>query len=218
MSPVRPPEEAAHRSAKHAGYLVTPAPALADPHFDDFLAQARLLARGGAPACARAAGVAGALASLVRSGWQMPDPRYRAMQSSAPYGSWLLYLDPHSQLCVVLDVFGPGQVAAIHNHCCWGAFACLAGAERERHYRLEGGAPVQAGERLMQPGDVAVVEPPGETFHQVECASVQASTSLHVYGQDIGRIERQRWDGTRFIAFRSAYSNDTMGLAPYRVD
>ena len=69
----------------------------------------------------------------------------------------------------------------------------------------------------MQPGDVATVEPPGDAFHQVECASPQASISLHVYGDDIGRIKRLRWDGAAFVAFRSEYSNDVTGLAPYRV-
>ncbi|MBP6851430.1 MAG: cysteine dioxygenase family protein [Rhodoferax sp.] len=197
---------------------MTTTPSPADPLFDNFLVRARGFARGDASAAARVAGVAGALRNLVQAGWQMPDPRYCAMQADAPYGSWLLYLDPHSQLSVVLDVFGQGQVAAIHNHACWGAFACLAGAERERQYRLEAGVPVEVGTRLMQPGDVAVVDPPGDAFHQVECASTQASTSLHVYGRDIGRIERQRWDGTGFIAFRSAYSNDALGLAPYRLD
>jgi predicted metal-dependent enzyme (double-stranded beta helix superfamily) len=65
---------------------------------------------------------------------------------------------------------------------------------------------------------VAVVEPPGDAFHQVECASAEASISLHVYGRDIGRIERQRWDATGLLAFRSEYSNDVAGLPPYRSD
>lgn len=189
-----------------------------DPRFDDFLAQVRSLARSAAPTPERAKGVADALTQLVRAGWQMADPRYCAMQAGAPYGSWLLYLDAHSGLSVVLDVFGPGQVAAIHNHCCWGAFACMVGAERERRYAVVDGAPVQTSTRLMVPGDVALVEPPGADFHQVECASAHASISLHVYGRDIGRIERQRWDGRAFIPFRSEYSNDRMQLVPYRVD
>ena len=193
-------------------------PLIADPRFDIFLAQVRAVARSTAPPAESAQGVTAALAALVHTGWQMPDARYRAMQPDAAYGSWLLYLDQQSQLCVVLDVFGPGQVAAIHNHCSWGAFACLEGAERERRYRIEQGAPVECGTRLMEPGDVVTVEPPGDALHQVECASPQASVSLHVYSEDIGRIERQRWDGVAFVAFRSHYSNDMAGLAPYRVD
>ena len=188
-----------------------------DPLFDTFLARVRGLARGSAPHADRAHGVADALSALVRAGWRMPDPRYRAMQPDAPYGSWLLHLDPLSRLSVVLDVFGPGQVAAIHNHRSCGAFACLCGAERERCFRVDNGVPVECAARLMQAGDVAVVLPPGDDYHQVECASPRASISLHVYGDDIGRIERQRWDGARFVAFRSEYSNDVTGLAPYRV-
>lgn len=147
----------------------------------------------------------------------MPDARYRAMQPDAPYGSWLLHFDRNSGLSVVLDVFGPGQVAAIHNHCTWGAFGCLVGAEIEREYCIQHGVPVETAWRMMNPGDVRTVDPPGDSFHQVECASPEASISLHIYGRDIGRIDRRRWDETQFVTFQSGYSNDVTGLAPYRL-
>lgn len=198
-----------------AGHGQLPAAPAADPLFEAFVLQVRALARDDIADRRRAEAVGAALAGLAHAGWQMPDPRYRALQPDAPYGSWLLHLDPASGLSVVLDVFGPGQVAAIHNHCCWGAFACLAGAERERSYTMRDGSLVESATRLMQCGDVAVVMPPGDDFHQVENASERASISLHVYGRDIGRIERLRWEDGRTRAFRSGYSNDLTGLPAY---
>lgn len=189
---------------------------VSDPLFDTFVLQVRASAAGDFSDTERAEGAGAALTRLARAGWQMPDPRYCAMQPDAPYGSWLLHLDDTSGLSVVLDVFGPGQIAAIHNHQCWGAFACLVGSERERSYTWRDGTLVESATHLMQPGDVAVVLPPGEVFHQVECASPQASISLHVYGADIGRLERLRWERGRTVSFRSGYSNDLTGLPPYR--
>jgi len=188
-----------------------------DDLFDAFLLQVRALATDDISDTQRAEGVGTSLGHLTRASWQMPDPRYCALQPDAPYGSWLLHLDRASGLSVVLDVFGPGQIAAIHNHRCWGAFVCVSGAERERSYAMRDGALVQSATRLMHAGDVAVVLPPGDAFHQVECASAQASVSLHVYGADIGRLERLRWEDGRALAFRSGYSNDLTGLPPYRV-
>lgn len=56
-------------------------------------------------------------------------------------------------------------------------------------------------------------------FHQVECAGDDGmpAISLHIYGVDIGRLERDMWDDQRqaFIPFSSSYTNDRYGLPPY---
>lgn len=190
----------------------------ADPQFDRFLARLHAIMRDLPDDGAKAEAVGEALRALAASGWRIPDARYRQMQPDAPYGSYLLHLDPGSGLCVVLDVFGVGQVAAIHDHGGWGAFACLEGREIERRYALRDGVPVEAEVTEMPPGAVAVVAPPGDGFHQVECASPEPSISLHVYGVDIGRAVRKRWNerARTFERFSSGYSNEVAGLPVYR--
>jgi predicted metal-dependent enzyme (double-stranded beta helix superfamily) len=197
----------------------TPSPAVTG-HDQPFIAFARAcqmtLAQGG-DVQARIAALTGAFAR----DWTMPDPRYMQLQPDAPYGSYLLYLSPDDDLSIVLDVFMAGQAAVTHNHCCWGVFTCLEGTERERLYDAPpdlSGPPVETATRLRPPGVVTLAAPEANAFHQVECADGSArSVSLHLYGADIGRIRRQKWDAGAgaYADFRGGYSNTVLGLPVY---
>ncbi len=157
------------------------------------------------------------------SGWRIRDPRYLVCVPDSPYASYLLYVNEQATLSIVLDVFMPGQAAVIHNHRCWCAFVCLAGKERERLYEVAPGlaaAPEQIEERICPAGNVRLLVSERHLFHQVECASAKPAVSLHLYGADIGRLDRDLWDaeaGPRgeFVTFRSDYSNEVMGLPAY---
>jgi len=179
--------------------------------------------RACAAAVAAGGDVQGAVAALTRpfvQGWRMPDPRYRALQPDSPYASYLLYLSPEEDLSIVLDIFMTGQAAVVHNHCCWGLFACLEGAERETLYDVPAdlsGPPVMRESRVNAIHEVRLADPASNAFHQVECAGAEVSTSLHIYGADIGRIRRQCWDAEQgaYRAFTGGYSNAVMGLPNY---
>ncbi|MGD9941767.1 MAG: cysteine dioxygenase [Burkholderiaceae bacterium] len=163
--------------------------------------------------------VAGLMRKLIAE-WRMPDERYRKCQPDAPYGSYLLFLCPSTRLSIVLDVFAPGQVAAVHDHGVWGVFGCLAGIEIERRFALDGAAgspPRELSSVRLTPGEVRSTDPAGASFHQVECAGQVESVSLHVYGDDIGRLKRRRWDPAAhaLVTFSSGYSNDVLGYRPY---
>ncbi len=163
--------------------------------------------------------VAGLMGELT-SHWRMPDERYLRCQPDAMYGSYLLYLNEEKTFNVVLDVFAPGQAAIIHNHLCWCAFACLDGVEKERLYSVDESfseKPEQTLERICPPGQVRSLGDGRNLFHQVECASESPAVSLHVYGADIGRLERDMWDDStaRYVTFSSDYSNTAAGLPTY---
>lgn len=163
------------------------------------------------------------IASLTRkfvSLWKMPDSRFLRMRADAPYASYLLHLSPDLNLSIVLDIFGPGQAAVAHNHCCWCVFACLAGQEREQLFDVPAdlvGPPVLISTHLRQPREVTIAGSSRLDFHQVECAGETAAISLHVYGADIGGIERLMWDESRqvYASFRGGYCNEVMGLPSY---
>ena len=161
------------------------------------------------------------LTEVFARDWAMPDARYMQLQPDAPYGSYLLYLSPAEDLCIVLDVFMAGQAAVTHNHCCWGVFTCLEGVERERLYEAPAdlsAPPVETGSRLRPTGVVTLAAPEVNAFHQVECAEGSPrSVSLHLYGADIGRIRRQKWDAgaASYADFRGGYSNPVLDLPVY---
>jgi len=147
-------------------------------------------------------------ASELAQRWTMPDPDFRKLQPGAPYSSYQLYLNEEESLSIVIDIFAPGQVAPIHNHCCWGVFVCLEGEELERQYEVAedlSGRPVETELRHNGPGVASVGDPARNAFHQVECVGDIAATSLHIYGANIKALDRDRWDeeSGRFVSFKS---------------
>ena len=103
-----------------------PAIAAGDNEFIKFVAACEKLVQApGGPIETRDA--VAVLTKDLASRWMLPDPDFRQLQADAPYSSYQLYLNEAQDLSIVVDIFAPGQVAPIHNHCCWGVFVCLEG-------------------------------------------------------------------------------------------
>jgi predicted metal-dependent enzyme (double-stranded beta helix superfamily) len=135
--------------------------------------------------------------------YAQPDPdRYR---------QYLLHCDSRERFSVVAFVWGPGQGTPIHDHRTWGLVGVLRGSERsERFERTPDGTlkPVGVAEVLHE-GEVEAVSPTIGDIHRVSNAETRhPSISIHVYGGNIGAIERATYaaDGSpkRFV---SGYAN-----------
>jgi len=127
------------------------------------------------------------------------------------YQQYLLHCDSRERFSVVSFVWGPGQGTPIHDHRVWGLIGMLRGREQAQRYdrapdgSLTGDGP--AG--ILNPGEVEAVSPRTGDIHRVwNAAPDQSSISIHVYGGNIGAVERATYapDGTqkRFI---SGYAN-----------
>ena len=132
-----------------------------------------------------------------------PHPQY--------YQQYLLYADPLDRFSVVSFVWGPGQKTPLHNHTVWGMVGQLRGQERSANYYRQANGSYQADTAFIcEPGQVATVSPNTHDIHVVENAlSDQTSISIHVYGGNIGRIQRAVFDpitGTEKL-FISGYAN-----------
>ncbi|MFX1678758.1 cysteine dioxygenase [Mitsuaria sp. CC2] len=149
------------------------------------------------------------LAELVaRDDWL---PETHAQAGADRYRQYPLHVDAQGRFSVVSFVCGPGQATPIHDHTVWGLIGMLRGAEDSQGYRFTGpnelvadGPPVR-----LSPGQIEVVSPRLGDIHRVHNAvEDQVSISIHVYGADIGRIERSTYDtdGTphRFVSGYSA--------------
>ena len=144
----------------------------------------------------------------LASRWTMLDRNFRQLQPGAPYSSYQLYLNAAENLSIVVDIFAPGQIAPIHNHCCWSVFVCLEGEELERRYTVPddlSGRPIETEVFRNSPGEISVASPARNAFHQVECLGDVPATSLHIYGANIKALERNRWDEDSglFVGFHS---------------
>lgn len=132
-----------------------------------------------------------------------PHPQY--------YQQYLLYADPLDRFSVVSFVWGPGQKTPLHNHTVWGMVGQLRGQERSANYYQQSDASYKADESFVyKPGQVATVSPMTHDIHVVENdLSDQTSISIHVYGGNIGRIQRAVFDPITGVEkrFISGYAN-----------
>jgi len=138
-------------------------------------------------------------------------PARYAEPSLTGYQQYLLHADSRERFSVVSFVWGPGQKSPIHDHTVWGIVGVLRGAEFEQSYSrtsdgrfVEQGAPVR-----LEKGEVTAVSPAIGDFHRVSNAfDDRPSTSIHVYGANIGAVRRSMYepDGTS-KTFISGYSN-----------
>ena len=138
--------------------------------------------------------------------WTAADPdRYRQN---------LLHADAAGRFCVVSFVWGPGQFTPVHDHTTWGLIGMLRGAEDATSFAwsddrglVPDGDPVR-----LRPGQVDAVSPTVGDIHQVRNAyDDRVSVSIHVYGTNIGTVERHVYPGgTERKRFVSGFSNPTL--------
>ena len=115
------------------------------------------------------------------------------------YAQYLLYKPEDEAFSIVAFVWGPGQVAPVHDHLTWGLVGVLQGSIEESRYqlvqddngnkRIEKVKVAQANE-----GDITFVYPPNADIHSVVNHSDKQAITIHVYGLDISKKERNFYD------------------------
>lgn len=149
------------------------------------------------------------VADLVAVDDWLPD--WCAEPDPQTYRQFLLHCDPLERFSVVSFVWGPGQQTPVHDHHTWGVIGVLRGAETDLAFDVSDGSVVAGTESHLNPGDLGVVSPTVGDVHQVSNAhDNQVSISIHVYGANIGRVERHVFDPVTGQAkpFVSSYTND----------
>jgi len=135
-----------------------------------------------------------------------PDPQH--------YQQHLLFADALERFSIVSFVWGPGQATPIHDHTVWGLVGLLRGREEAQSFIQDGQGRWQAhgAPEVLLPGQVEAVSPRIGDVHRVRNAlSEQVSISIHVYGGNIGAVQRSVFleDGTR-KPFVSGYSSQVL--------
>ena len=135
----------------------------------------------------------------------------------------LLYMPTDQAFSIIGGVWHPGQTTPIHDHLTWALIGVYSGREREALYRRldDGSNPKFAkvekvSERINEPGHVTVLAHSG--IHKVDNPSSDTSThSIHVYGRDIGNLERHSYDPVtgKIGKFVSGYCNVLRDTDPY---
>lgn len=112
------------------------------------------------------------------------------------YQQYLLHCDPLERFSVLSFVWGPGHSTPLHDHTVWGMVGVMRGAELCEEFSADpGGALRPAGAHRLARGAIDLVSPRVGDIHRVSNAHAdQVSVSIHVYGANIGRIERHVYD------------------------
>ena len=152
------------------------------------------------------------LATLVaQDDWL--DDRF-AQPHPQHYQQYLLYADPLDQFSIVSFVWGPGQQTPVHDHLTWGLIGMLRGSERETCYQRQAdGSLQQIATNTLLPGQVAAVSPSIGDVHAVANGlDDQVSISIHVYGRNIGQVQRHVFDPQSGAAktFVSGYASNVV--------
>jgi len=155
------------------------------------------------------------LSELISHDDWLPDQF--AQPSSEHYQQYLLYCDPMERFSVVSFVWGVDQSTPIHDHTVWGLIGVMRGAEQCEEFYLE---PTATTNQLQSKrthkllcGCIDRVSPLIGDIHKVSNAHTDGiSISIHVYGANIGAVNRAIYDPTTGCKemFISGYSNNVI--------
>ena len=142
-------------------------------------------------------------------------PATFALADTKRYQQRLLWCDPLQRFSVVSFVWAPGQTTPIHDHTVWGMVGVLRGEERcEEFARDPVTGQLLPGDRHPLPaGSIDRVSPRVGDIHRVSNALAdQASVSIHVYGANIGTVQRHVFDPLTGAPapFVSGYTNASL--------
>jgi predicted metal-dependent enzyme (double-stranded beta helix superfamily) len=150
------------------------------------------------------------LSELVKHDDWLPE----AMAKCPPHGyaANLLWCDPFERFSIVSLVWAPGAETPVHDHQVWGLVGILRGSETSQRFTRDPatGMLAKGGCTTLMPGEIEVLSPVEGDIHQVANARADGnSLSIHVYGGNIGAMQRQRFDPVSGAVreFVSGYSN-----------
>ena len=138
-----------------------------------------------------------ALVKLVGSPGSVPTEAFTPRKDR--FAMNLLKMPEDEAYSIIGGVWHPGQTTPIHDHLTWALIGVYEGEEREALFRRidDGSNPKiakiqQVSERVNKKGQVTVLGHSG--IHRVDNISLKPTTSVHIYGRDIGNAERHSYD------------------------
>ena len=100
-----------------------------------------------------------------------------------------------------VGIWDVGQTTPIHDHGTWGVIGIYRGMEKEESFssigtRKNGSTAIinPIGNRLAKPGETFVCCTKDTALHRVTCASDEPVVGIHVYGGDLAKFRRFKYD------------------------
>lgn len=141
--------------------------------------------------------IAERLSALLAGDYRLPPELTRP--SKDHHVNYPLYIAPDDRWSLACVVWNVGQRTPVHGHETWGVAGIYSGAEREFRYdkptAAESGVPLTpAGENVWERGQVTVCCTTDDDVHAVAAVGDVPTVGIHVYGGNIGTINRRLYD------------------------
>ena len=137
------------------------------------------------------------LERLIRSPGSVPTEAFTPRNDR--FAMNLIHMPSDEMFSIIGGVWHPAQTTPIHDHLTWALIGVYDGEEREALFRRtdDGSNPKIAkiekvSERINTKGHVTALGHRG--IHRVDNISGRPTTSIHVYGRDLGNTERHSYD------------------------
>ena len=111
-----------------------------------------------------------------------------------------MYKPEDEAFSIVAFVWGPGQIAPIHDHLVWGLVGVYEGAIEETRYKKidndeqDNGFHLEVVDTVIaKTHDISFVYPPNADIHGVRNPFDETAITIHIYGTDIGKQNRHSY-------------------------
>ncbi len=112
-----------------------------------------------------------------------------------------IHIEPDGNFSIGAGIWDVGQCTPVHDHGTWGVIGIYRGAEKEESFFREGPRVMEgrvkitpSGTRLASAGDVFTCCTTDQDVHRVSCASDEPVVGIHIYGGDLAKIPRLKYD------------------------
>ena len=129
-------------------------------------------------------------------------------------GSYVLHRSPG--LLVTSVIWGPGAHIGPHDHHTWGMIGVLRnGIQETRYQRVDDRSSdrqarlVKDRTELMKAGQVSLLIPETDEIHQLDNFSDRPTVEIHVYGAELGELERCQYNEVTGEIKRTAAGSST---------
>lgn len=141
--------------------------------------------------------IAERLSALLAGGYRLP-PEF-TQPSNERHLNYPLHIAPDESWSLACVVWNMGQQTPVHSHETWGVAGIYSGVEREIRYLKpapteSGKALTPLGEQEWKRGQVTVCCTTDDDVHAVAAVGDEPTIGIHVYGGNLGTLNRRMYD------------------------
>jgi 3-mercaptopropionate dioxygenase len=141
------------------------------------------------------------LERLIQNPESIPEEFRRPPVNGRRAGGGSFALRRSPGLLVTSVIWGPGNHIGPHDHHTWGMIGVLGNGIQEKRFRRvddrtseQFATLVEDRTAFMRSGEISLLIPDEDEIHQLDNFSDRPTVEIHVYGAELGDLDRCRYD------------------------